>query len=453
MAGDDYYTTYEAALAVVATGMKKARLPYNILVLNSILGGMFFLTGGMLQIMIEGNLPGINANNPGIARMLNGLFYPIGLFFVVQMGVDLFNSNILFFTVAGCRKAVTIIDLIIAWITSYWLNLVGNIFVCYIFVHFLGLFDDPRVVEFSRQIVEQRANTPFHQTLIRGIAGNFYVCLGIYLQLLARPVHVKLLMLALPLFTFVLLGFVHLIAEITVGIIGLINGCNTLVGKVAYNLFLPALIGNMIGGLVFGVVVVWYLHLYSVERDAKRLKLPRLVAKDVQPNILMDSRIVREEMPATAADPTGDERVDALYHQAEKLSKNEEHPPELARKATGALRRSMALLRRTKLPRNVFPVAGMAPADERELRFAGNEDDDDDNDNDADSADADLFGERIRRYVTGIRNKRKLITHQDIELHLNQSFQPPSSTVRLDSPVVKPDRDVPYEPSIDSSLS
>lgn len=448
MAGDDYYTTYEAALAVVATGMKKARLPYNILVLNSILGGIFFLTGGMLQIMIEANLPGINANNPGIARMINGLFFPIGLFFVVQMGVDLFNSNILFFTVAGCRRAVTILDLIVAWITSYWLNLAGNIFVCYIFVHYLGLFDDPRVIEFSRHIVDQRASVPFHQTLIRGMAGNFYVCLGIYLQLLARPVHVKFLMLLLPLFTFVLLGFVHLIAEITVSIIGLINGCDTLVGKVAYNLLLPALIGNIIGGLVFGVVVVWYLHLYSVESDAKRLKLPRLGAKDVQPNILMDSRIVREEMPSDVPDPTGDERVDAVYREAEKA---EDNHPELARKATGTLRRSMALLRRTKLPRNVFPVAGMAPADDRELRFAGNEDEADDVD--AESADADLIGDRIKRIMTGIRGQRKLITHRDIELHLNQSFQPPSNASRLETPVNYTGRDEPFEPSIASSLS
>lgn len=98
-----YLTTYEAALAVVATAMKKARLRIDVLVINSFMGGMLFTTGGMLYDLIRAGFSGINETNPGVISLLQGICYPIGLFYVVILGVDLFNSNILFFSTALCR--------------------------------------------------------------------------------------------------------------------------------------------------------------------------------------------------------------------------------------------------------------------------------------------------------------------------------------------------------------
>lgn len=418
--GEEYFTTYEAALAVVATGMKKARLPFHILVINLLFGGILFALGGMLQVMVEANNFGLEETNPGLNRMLAGFFYPIGLFFVVMMGVDLFNSNILFFSVAGCRRAVSGLDIFIGWMVSYWFNMVGNIFVCYIFVHFLGIFDSDVIKKYLADLVDLRANEPWHHTFIRAIAGNFYVCVGIYMQLLVRPLHVKLLMLFLPLFTFICLGFVHLIAEITIGVIGLINGANTSVGKVAYNLFLPALLGNIVGGCFLGVVMVWYLHLYTVEQDAKKLHLPKHEAKDIQPQIFMDLRIVREEMPDNPMDPTGDERVDAVMEDIRRTitGRLSSHTQLIARHPTS----TSTLLRRVKSPRNVFPVAGMGAADDRERQLAGDDSDDSDP-----SEKNQLIGERVMRMVTNLRRKNPLISHRDIELHINLAFASPVS--------------------------
>lgn len=113
-----YLTTYEAALAVVATAMKKARLRIDVLVINSLMGGMLFTTGGMLYDLIRAGFSGINETNPGVISLLQGICYPIGLFYVVILGVDLFNSNILFFSTALCRGAVSFLDLFISWFVS-----------------------------------------------------------------------------------------------------------------------------------------------------------------------------------------------------------------------------------------------------------------------------------------------------------------------------------------------
>ena len=81
-----YLTTYEAALAVVATAMKKARLRIDVLVINSLMGGMLFTTGGMLYDLIRAGFSGINETNPGVISLLQGICYPIGLFYVVILG-------------------------------------------------------------------------------------------------------------------------------------------------------------------------------------------------------------------------------------------------------------------------------------------------------------------------------------------------------------------------------
>ena len=138
----NYITPHEAALAVVATSMKKARLHISTLVINSIMGGLLFCSGSMLFVMIHSNSPESQANNPGMLDILGGISYGIGLFYVVVMGVDLYNSNILFFSVGVLRRAVTIWDLLISWFVSLMGNIAGALFMSYVLENnvVLGLF-------------------------------------------------------------------------------------------------------------------------------------------------------------------------------------------------------------------------------------------------------------------------------------------------------------------------
>lgn len=289
-----YITTNEAALAVVATAMKKARLLLDTLIVNSFVGGLLFASGGMLHVFVQSNLVGFQeSNNPGIISLLQGSLYPIGLFYVVILGVDLFNSNILFFSVGLARGAVSVIDLIISWMVSFWFNLVGNIFVCYIICNYSHVTKSANFIEGSKAIVLEKASFSFVETLIKGMAGNFFVCLAIYLQLMVKPLHVKFFALALPIFTFVTMGFTHSVADMYILIIGLINGAPISVGEVAWKVFLPGAIGNMIGGSFFGLVIPYYLHIVVVEKDIHLLKLPRYEYRDEQPELNQDSRVIR----------------------------------------------------------------------------------------------------------------------------------------------------------------
>ncbi|KAK6460775.1 putative formate transporter 1, partial [Scheffersomyces coipomensis] len=446
-----YLTTHETALAVVATAMKKARLRVDTLFVNSFIGGILFTSGGMLFVMIHSYCPQLVQDNPGIVSLLQGAMYPIGLFYVVIMGVDLFNSNVLFFSTAICRNAVSIVDLLISWFISYWGNLVGTIFVCYVICNYSGVSQEEAFITGSREITLQKCSFSFVENLIKGIAGNFFVCLGIYLQLMAKPLHVKLILMGLPIFTFVSMGFTHSVADMYMLIIGLINHAPVSVGEVAWKVMLPGALGNIIGGSFFGIVITWYLHLVVVERDQRELNLPRYEVRDEQPELNMDSRVVRQVVPEV-------EETTELFDEKNSMDENEQfsssHSPnssqfrarplydddmvrtsnELNRvssRLSTVSRMSMKTLNpKTKSPKNVFPVYGMGAPSRRESQIASgrSDEEEDDIDNEVGSIAMELededegrgpsaayIGEQLKKVLSRKKTSPKSKNSNDLE--------------------------------------
>lgn len=288
-----YITPHEAALAVEATSMKKSRMQIDVLVINSIIAGIVFSSGGILNISVHSDNPGIWEKNPGILKFMAGILHGIGLFYVVILGADLFNSNILYFSVGLLRRSVSIYDVLISWFCSLFGNIGGCLLVCYVFVHLSSLSSSHLWKVGSKQLAEEKASFSFIQTFLKGIAGNFFVCLAIYLQLMAKPLHVKWIMITLPIFTFVSIGFTHVVADMPLLFIGMLNGANVSVGKYIWKFLVPASVGNILGGFSFSLLIPFYLHLLVVERDRKKLSLPQYEERDEQPELNMDSRVVR----------------------------------------------------------------------------------------------------------------------------------------------------------------
>lgn len=320
MVTDDtnYIPPHEAALAVVATGMKKARLSIDSLILNAFVGGFLFSTGSIMYLSAHAQSPDLFKDNPGILDLISSITFGIGLFYVVILGVDLFNSNILYFSVAFLHGSVTIFDVALSWIVSFFMNLGGALLFGYLFSHLTHISRTPTFIQISREIAEQKASYSFIETFLKGIGGNIFVCLAIYLQIMAKPIHVKFLLIVIPIFTLAFTGLTHVVADIDILFIGMLNGANVTVGEYIWKLLVPASIGNMLGGFLFSLVLPYYLHTVVVERDRKALNLPQYEAKDEQPDLNMDSRVVR--IPKREAEENEEE--------AESESEDEENDPD-----------------------------------------------------------------------------------------------------------------------------
>lgn len=288
-----YITPHETALAVIATAMKKSRLTLQTLLINSFIGGVLFSSGGMLYSVVVGNNPELIEGNPGLLTVLGGSFFGIGLFYVIINGCDLFNSNILFFTVGLLRNAVNIYDLFISWVVSWIGNLAGSLFMAYVICHLSGSMSTEYMKQGTRDIAEDKLSFSFIEVFLKGVGGNFFVCLAVYFQLMCKPIHVKFLTIILPIFTLVTTGFTHVVADMYLVPTGMLNGANISVGLFIWKNMVPASVGNIVGGMLFSLTIPYYLHLYVVEQDRKLLQLPEYDAFDEQPEINVDSRVVR----------------------------------------------------------------------------------------------------------------------------------------------------------------
>ncbi|ODQ64869.1 Formate/nitrite transporter, partial [Nadsonia fulvescens var. elongata DSM 6958] len=265
---NDYYLSPEdAALQVVATAVKKKHLRTETLIVNSILGGIFLSVSGMLALGIQAGCKGILAENPMIVHMLQGLMFPFGLVFIVMNGVDLFNSNILFFTVATLHRKTSIWALLKSWTFSWIFNLGGCLIQVYIVNHLGGLTRTPDYIEASIDIVAEKVGDPnWGEIFMRGLASNFLVCLAIYLQVMSRPFVAKVLAITLPIFAFVASGYDHVVADMFLIPTGLVNGAPVSVGVYIYKSLIPVTLGNIVGGGIFSISVPWYLHIHVAQK-------------------------------------------------------------------------------------------------------------------------------------------------------------------------------------------
>lgn len=371
MADDSLYITpHEAALAVVATSMKKARLRLDTLIINSIAAGVLFSAGGMLALNAQAENPLLMEENPGLVHFMQGAMFPIGLFYVVILGTELFNSNILYFTVGVCRGAVSLVDLLISWSVTWLFNLGANLFVCYCVCHWSGVTQQQLYIQGSQQFAESKMTAAFMEQFVRGCAGNFCVCLAVYMQLLAKPVHVKFFLMALPIFTFVSMGFSHAVADMFVVPMGMFNGADISVGKYLWKSLIPVTLGNCFGGAVFSIVVPFYLHLVVVERDRAQLNLPTYEVKDEQPELQADSRVVRVVSNHGSSDDDDDDDDQEEKRENQGFDPVSYRPEELERVPTVNSRMSRRSSR-LRSPPGVFPVMGMGKPLMREATIAG----------------------------------------------------------------------------------
>ena len=136
------------------------------------------------------------------------------------------------------------------WGLSYIGNLLGSILIAILFVN-SGLVTIP-IRKFILDLSVNKMNVDFIALVYRGILCNILVCLAIFSYIKLENEAAKLMMISWCLFAFVVSGFEHSIANMTIFSIGLLiehPASVSLMGSL--NNLVPVTIGNFIGGGLF----------------------------------------------------------------------------------------------------------------------------------------------------------------------------------------------------------
>lgn len=249
----------------VEAGARKATLTNgNFLKLFtlSILAGIYISMGGVLSLIIGFGFPEITAANPSLQRMLSGFMFPIGLILVVILGAELFTGNNALLIPSYLARRHSFFTVIKNWIFVYFGNLVGALFFTYLFVYLCGLTaSDPYHSAIIKVAESKVLSMSWLTVFLKGIGANWFVCLAVWLALSGRSLLGKMAGCWLPVMAFVALGYEHSIANMFFIPLGMMEGADITITQAIVNSFIPATLGNIVGGAVFVGAVYGYLNL------------------------------------------------------------------------------------------------------------------------------------------------------------------------------------------------
>jgi formate transporter len=265
----------EMALACEAAGAAKAGRDAVALVVLGLLAGAFIALGAIFMTVVltgAGDLPW------GVARLLAGIVFSLGLILVIVGGAELFTGDSLMIVACASRR-ITLAALIRAWILVYAGNIAGAIGTALlVFLAGQHEFGGGAVGKTALAIASGKAALPAVQLFFLAVLCNVLVCLAVWMSFGARSTADKVLVIVPPVAAFVAAGFEHSIANLYLLPYGLAIKAWaapefwTAIGQTAADY--PALtagaalhniavatLGNLVGGSLMVGGVYWFVHL------------------------------------------------------------------------------------------------------------------------------------------------------------------------------------------------
>ncbi len=272
-------------------GVRKANMPFTKLFPLGVLAGAFISLGAIFCTIV---LAGSSALPYGVARLLAGLVFCLGLILVVVGGAELFTGNNLI-VMAWASGRVTSGVLLKNWLVVYAGNFVGS-FGTALLVFLSGQyrFGGGAVGAAALATAHAKVHFGFVEAVALGTLCNALVCLAVWLTFSARTTTDRILATVPPIAAFVAAGFEHSVANMYFIPIGIfLRDVPEVVkasGKTAADFaslnwggflqnLIPVTIGNIIGGAVMVGMVYWFAYL----RKAQPLNVPNLVDLHLSP--------------------------------------------------------------------------------------------------------------------------------------------------------------------------
>jgi formate transporter len=262
----------EMAVKAESIGVRKAAQPFLPMLALAILAGAFIALGAMFATTTAA---GSSALPFGVARLLIGLTFCLGLVLVVVAGAELFTGNNLI-VMAWAGRKITTRALLRNWVVVYVGNFIGSLGTAVLV--YLGkqyTFGSGSVGEAALKIALGKVNLTFVQATALGIICNGLVCLAVWLTFSARSTADKILAILPPISAFVAGSFEHSVANMYFIPFALLiktfdpafvaakalDLTSLTWGSFFLKNLLPVTIGNIIGGSGLVAAIYWFIYL------------------------------------------------------------------------------------------------------------------------------------------------------------------------------------------------
>ena len=253
-----FKTPKETVQALATAAVYKAAFRLDALIVLSCLSGFWIGLGSLVSLIAAGGLP--NAD-PGVRKLVAGTTFSIGLMLVVT-GTELFTSNIMFMTVGVLERRVSWLSLLRNWIVTWVFNFLSSALFAYLLAYLPGfLVQDPYASYLQAVTMSKTSTANWGITLLKGIGCNLLVCMAILVAVASEDYTSKFLSVFFFISTFIIIGYEHCVANMTILSLGAFYGYTDFGTVLAWNI-IPVTLGNIIGG-AFVACSFWYTYLFT----------------------------------------------------------------------------------------------------------------------------------------------------------------------------------------------
>jgi len=273
----------EMAELAEQVGTAKASLGFSKMFTLAVLAGAFIALGGVFATTVTTGAGGLPY---GVAKLLGGLAFCLGLILVVVGGAELFTGNNLI-VMAWAGGKVPSARLLRNWAIVYAGNFAGALGTAFImFCTGSHAFGGSAVGLNMLIIATAKCGLGFGQAVALGVLCNALVCLAVWLCFSCRTTSGKILSIIFPISAFVAAGFEHSVANMYFIPAGILvksfaaPGFWQALGQspasyaqlswgnfIAANL-VPVTLGNILGGV--GLVGLVYWSVFLKGRQAQK---------------------------------------------------------------------------------------------------------------------------------------------------------------------------------------
>ena len=280
---------FHPPVAIVAkcgdAGKYKVGLPAWNMVIRGFMSGAYIAMGGALATVCStgiaysaaqitaGAIPGGFAS-AGMAQLILGAVFPVGLIITVLTGAELFTGDAMLAPMAAFIHKISWAQVLTLWVFVYIGNLIGSIFWAYLMANGPFVTWDAagaatitafgtRAIAIAGAKVSYVGMMGMWSAFLKAIGCNYLVNLAILLGICSDDMVGKFFGIWFPIMAFVSSGLEHSIANmyfIPAGIItSMLTGVPTTANWVnmwTANILIVTL-GNIVGGLFFVGILYW----------------------------------------------------------------------------------------------------------------------------------------------------------------------------------------------------
>lgn len=258
----DYVSPKEVAGSMMAAAISKSSLSVKDLLIR---GSM---SGALLGISVT--LANLAASQTKLS-MAGALVFPVGFVIIIILGMELVTGSFSLIPLAWFEHKISARVMLSNLFWVFTGNLIGSLLFAFLFwsassetgtLTVLGPIDQMLVTAAEKKTTGYASHgaAGLLTAFVKAVLCNWMVCMGVVMAMTSKSTSGKILAASIPIFMFFALGYEHAVVNMFVIPAGMLFGANVSIADWWLDNQLIVTLGNIVGGLLFTGMAVYYTH-------------------------------------------------------------------------------------------------------------------------------------------------------------------------------------------------